>query len=74
MAEGDMLDNQMIFECGGCKHRWLVKLKLPMEIGKFTGQMKDASKCPKCGKGNAFILYGEKYREALKELETCTKR
>ncbi len=71
--QNNTLDKKMIFECGKCKHHWLVTYPLPMPVNAFVIRMKAESVCPKCGKKGAFILLGERYQAALKELEVNGK-
>ena len=71
--QNNTLGNRTIFECGDCKHKWLVTHPLPMPVQAFVIRMKVASVCPKCGKKDAYMLIGDRFRDALKELESNGK-
>jgi len=42
-------DNDLVIECGKCKHTWVTEVDLPMSLGDYALlMMRSGSKCPKC--------------------------
>ena len=69
MEECHKFDGRMILECP-CGHRWLEKVKLPMRVDAFIARARGFRVCPVCGNNKKIMmLIGDKFREALKELE-----
>jgi len=62
-----MSKSVIILECK-CGHKWAEQVTLPMTVTAFVKRSKGWDYCPKCSRKGAYLLSGDRFKEAYGEL------